>query len=190
MRAELKALHERLGATMLYVTHDQEEAMTLGDRLVVMDGGVVQQCASPREVYERPANRFVAGFVGTPSTNFLEGTMADGRLGLPGGSSLEVGEPHQSRQGAVALGVRPDALRRASSDDQARVSARIVLVEDLGDRCDVRLEAEDGTELVARRPASELADWERLGANTLVPLTFEREDAHLFEPGPHGKRLD
>ena len=190
MRAELKALHQRLGATMLYVTHDQEEAMTLGDRLVVMDGGVVQQCASPREVYERPANRFVAGFVGTPSTNFLEGIMADGRLELPGGTGLEVGEPHQSRQGAVALGVRPDALRRASSDDQAKVAARIVLVEDLGDRCDVRLEAEHGTELVARRPASELADWERLGANTLVPLTFEREDAHLFEPGPHGKRLD
>jgi ABC-type sugar transport system ATPase subunit len=188
MRAELKALHQRLGATMLYVTHDQEEAMTLGDRLVVMDGGAVQQCASPREVYERPSNRFVAGFVGTPSMNFLEGSMEGGRLQIPGAQPLEVGGRHRDRSGTLVLGVRPDALRRAEGAEEAKLHGRVALVEDLGDRCDIRLEVEGGPELVARRPASELEGWEALAAGTVVPLTFDREEAHLFEAGPHGAR--
>src|SRR5690606_34398011 len=75
MRAELKKLHRRLATTTIYVTHDQEEAMTLGDRVVVMKDGVIHQCASPLEVYEQPANRFVASFVGTPPMNFLDGRV-------------------------------------------------------------------------------------------------------------------
>ncbi len=75
MRAELKRLHQRLKTTTIYVTHDQEEAMTLGDRIVVMKDGFVQQCGSPLEIYERPVNRFVAGFVGTPPMNFLKGRL-------------------------------------------------------------------------------------------------------------------
>src|SRR5206468_10455201 len=74
-RAEIKKLHLRLQTTTIYVTHDQEEAMTLGDRIVVMKDGVIQQCASPLEVYDRPVNRFVAGFVGTPPMNFLNGRV-------------------------------------------------------------------------------------------------------------------
>ena len=73
MRAEIKRLHLRLKATMVYVTHDQDEAMTLGDRVVVMKDGVIQQSAAPLEIYRRPANRFVAGFMGSPPMNFLEG---------------------------------------------------------------------------------------------------------------------
>src|SRR5947207_651100 len=112
-RAELKALHQRLKTTTIYVTHDQEEAMTLGDRIVVMSRGVVQQVGPPLEVYRRPANRFVAGFIGSPPMNFLEGRMEGGdfvegrnggvRMALPGRSA---------RAGAdLVLGFRPQTLR-------------------------------------------------------------------------------
>ena len=184
MRAELKALHERLGATMLYVTHDQEEAMTLGDRLVVMDGGEVQQCASPREVYEAPANRFVAGFVGTPSMNFLEGTFADGTLRV-GETAVAMNFEGQAPEGRALLGIRPDKLRMGDASDAFLLDAEVCGLEDLGDRCHVRLGIA-GAELTARRPASELARW---GACSSVQLTFDPSDAHLFEPGPHGRRL-
>ncbi|MEC7232391.1 MAG: ABC transporter ATP-binding protein [Planctomycetota bacterium] len=184
MRAELKALHERLGATMLYVTHDQEEAMTLGDRLVVMDGGEMQQCASPREVYEAPANRFVAGFVGTPSMNFLEGTFADGTLRV-GEAAVALNLDVEAPDGRAILGIRPDRLRMGEAGDPCLLGAEVIGVEDLGDRCDVRLGLA-GTDLVARRPASELARWV---AGSSVQVTFEPSDAHVFEPGPHGRRL-
>ena len=184
MRAELKALHERLGATMLYVTHDQEEAMTLGDRLVVMDGGEVQQCASPREVYEAPANRFVAGFVGTPSMNFLEGTLEGGTMRV-GEAALALGLDVEVPEGNAVLGIRPDRLRLGEAVDPCSLRAEVVGVEDLGDRCDVRLLTE-GQELVARRSASELARWE---AGATVQVAFDPSDVHVFESGPHGLRL-
>ena len=184
MRAELKALHERLGATMLYVTHDQEEAMTLGDRLVVMDGGEVQQCASPREVYEAPANRFVAGFVGTPGMNFLEGALEGGAMRV-GEATLALNADVEAPEGPAVLGVRPDRLRRGEVGDPCLLASEVIGVEDLGDRCDVRLEVE-GAEFVARRPAGELARWV---AGSSVQVTFDPSDAHLFAPGPHGRRL-
>jgi ABC-type sugar transport system ATPase subunit len=130
----------------------------------------------------------VAGFVGTPSMNFLEGSMEGGRLQIPGAQPLEVGGRHRDRSGTLVLGVRPDALRRAEGAEEAKLHGRVALVEDLGDRCDIRLEVEGGPELVARRPASELEGWEALAAGTVVPLTFDREEAHLFEAGPHGAR--
>ena len=187
MRAELKALHERLGATMQYVTLDQEEAMTLGDRLVVMDGGQVQQCASPREVYEAPANRFVAAFVGTPSMNFLEGSLADGTLRV-GEAALALGATPGAPavpDGPAVLGVRPDQLRMAEAADACQLDAAVLGVEDLGDRCDVRLEVA-GAELVARRPAAELGRWE---PGSSARVAFDASEVHLFEPGPHGRRL-
>ena len=187
MRAELKALHERLGATMLYVTHDQEEAMTLGDRLVVMDGGQVQQCASPREVYEAPANRFVAAFVGTPSMNFLEGSLADGTLRVGEAAHALGATPGAPAvpDGPAVLGVRPDQLRMAEAADACQLDAAVLGVEDLGDRCDVRLEVA-GAELVARRPAAELGRWE---PGSSARVAFDASEVHLFEPGPHGRRL-
>ena len=185
MRAELKALHDRLGATMLYVTHDQEEAMTLGDRLVVMDGGRVQQCAPPREVYEQPANRFVAGFVGTPSMNFLEGEVADGTMSI-GEARLPLGDAAAGVPRAVVLGLRPDRLRMAEPEDPCALEATVAGVEDLGDRCDVRLQV-GHAELVARRPAGELSRWSV--ARAAARVAFEPAEALLFEPGPHGARI-
>src|SRR5207245_5148821 len=83
MRAELVRIHRRVGATTVYVTHDQTEAMTLGDRLAVMNRGVIEQLGTPAELYERPRNLFVAGFIGAPAMNFLPGRIEDGELRLP-----------------------------------------------------------------------------------------------------------
>src|SRR5579871_1591059 len=118
MRVELKKLHERLGTTAIYVTHDQVEAMTLGDRVVVMKDGVVQQVGEPLELYNTPANRFVAGFIGSPAMNFAEVTLADNgsgavaeapglRIGLP----PELAARARARSGrAATLGIRPEDI--------------------------------------------------------------------------------
>src|SRR5207253_79736 len=123
-RAELKRLHQRLKTTTIYVTHDQEEAMTLGDRVVVMKDGFIQQCGAPLDVYHQPKNRFVAGFVGTPPMNFLEGTIVEdagrlwfdegtGKLAVPDKAKAALGR----KVGAhVVMGVRPQALRDKASD--------------------------------------------------------------------------
>ena len=123
MRAELATLHRRLGATMIYVTHDQVEAMTLGDRIVVLNGGVIQQIAPPLELYERPANRFVAGFMGSPAMNFFEGELvADGGLAFRADDDAfafpvpapwrPVLEPRAGRR--ITLGVRPEHIGAAN----------------------------------------------------------------------------
>ena len=113
MRAEIVRLHQRLGATMIYVTHDQVEAMTMGERIVVMNGGRIQQAAAPLEVYHRPANRFVASFIGTPPMNLVP----------PG--ILDLGR---------TVGIRPEAVRVEKADDGAGdgLSATVDLVEPLG----------------------------------------------------------
>ena len=129
-RAELKALHMRLKTTTIYVTHDQEEAMTLGDRIVVMSKGLIQQAGTPLEVYRRPLNRFVAGFVGMPPMNFLEGTIAQdgGALWFVEGSADADGRPYRVRlPGArsqalathagkpIVMGLRPQMLREVTA---------------------------------------------------------------------------
>ncbi|WP_275787095.1 ABC transporter ATP-binding protein [Pararhizobium gei] len=113
MRAEIKKLHQDLGATSIYVTHDQIEAMTLADRIVAMHGGVIQQVGSPLELYDRPANLFVAGFIGSPGMNFFEGTYkADGdtaRFLLDGGVTLPLPNAYPLENGGRAtLGIRPE----------------------------------------------------------------------------------
>src|SRR5438105_2856042 len=109
-RAELARLHRRLGATMVYVTHDQVEAMTLGTRVAVLKDGALQQVAPPMELYRRPQNRFVASFIGSPSMNFVQGNIErdDGRTRFVApGMTLAVPEAAAARQGPVVLGVRP-----------------------------------------------------------------------------------
>jgi multiple sugar transport system ATP-binding protein len=142
MRVELKKLHQRLGTTAVYVTHDQVEAMTLGDRVVVMKDGLVQQVGEPLELYNRPANKFVAGFIGSPAMNFATVTMVngDGRLtARNGGLALDVPAPqaerllpHVGRQ--LTLGIRPEDLRVANGGDPAGLTfaSRVEVVEQLG----------------------------------------------------------
>lgn len=106
MRVELKKLHSRLKATMIYVTHDQVEAMTLADRIVVMNGGVLQQVGSPAELFEHPINRFVASFIGSPGMNFIKGRVEGGKFVAPG---VVVDVP-KGAEAAVEMGVRPQHL--------------------------------------------------------------------------------
>jgi multiple sugar transport system ATP-binding protein len=198
MRAELKKLHRELQTTAIYVTHDQEEAMTLGDRIAVMKGGVVQQCATPIEVYERPANRFVAGFVGIPPMNFFEGRIArgDGRprfdtgfgmLDLPDG--LAAGVADRADQPYV-VGARPEALSLVSDPADAGVSdprvaghlrMRVSVIEVLGSDKDVYLETPAGGQVVARVPAGVPVEE---GGELLVG--FDRTRIQVFEAGEAG----
>ncbi|HEU4959231.1 MAG TPA: sn-glycerol-3-phosphate ABC transporter ATP-binding protein UgpC [Sphingomonas sp.] len=130
MRYEFARLHEALGATMLYVTHDQVEAMTLADRIVVLNGGRIEQVGTPAELYDRPATLFVAGFIGAPRMNLLP-VMAerDGRVRLPDGSVVETGADFASG-GPLTLGIRPEHMVVGGPIN--RVEAPVTMVESLG----------------------------------------------------------
>jgi multiple sugar transport system ATP-binding protein len=145
MRVELNKLHQRLASTMIYVTHDQVEAMTLGDRIVIMDKGLLQQIGSPLAVYDEPYNQFVAGFIGTPPMNFVDGRLeqAASALAFTDGAALRVMLPEDSAgrlrdyAGRPArLGIRPehvhDKLEGSRLDLGARVEAKVEVVEALG----------------------------------------------------------
>jgi len=143
MRAEISRLHSRLGATTIYVTHDQMEAMTMGDRIVVLKDGVVQQVDTPLNLYNRPANKFVAGFIGSPSMNFLEGTLVrEEGLYFDGGDfRVPVSSEHREKLlpyvgRKVTLGVRPEDLHdprlRGTLREAAEVMAKVEVVEPMG----------------------------------------------------------
>ena len=156
MRAEIKELHQRLKTTTIYVTHDQIEAMTMADKIVVLNAGRIEQYGSPLELYERPANLFVAGFIGSPSMNFLSGTVRGGVVETPSGAKLPIGKAPASSEGrAVAYGVRPEHFTIA--DDG--VEAEVIVVEPTGSE----------TQLVAK-----------MAGHDVVAIFRERYD---FQPG-------
>jgi multiple sugar transport system ATP-binding protein len=143
MRGEIARLQKRLGTTTVYVTHDQTEAMTLGDRVVVMHGGAAQQIGTPDELYERPANLFVAGFIGSPAMNFFPATLTPTGLTLPFGEAMLTSEvqgviAQHPRPGNIIVGLRPEHLADASLiDGYQRIKAltfevKVELVESLG----------------------------------------------------------
>ena len=188
MRAELRMLHRRLGVTMVYVTHDQEEAMSLGDRVVVLKNGLVQQIAAPQEMYSKPANRFVAEFVGTPTMNMLEGalsmkdnwaTFAAKSLQIQGAVDAWKSLAQSGPQSAV-LGIRPEhVLLNAAGGFAATVEA----VEHYGDRMDVVVQT-SGQRLVARcGPDTSIQE----GKSISVAVDLTR--AHLFEQNETGMRI-
>lgn len=135
MRLEIKKLQERLKITSIYVTHDQVEAMTLGDRLMVVNNGIVEQLGSPLELYDRPETAFVAGFIGSPSMNLFEGRIRDDGQGieLPGGDIMPVSEGMDGAQAgkAVTVGVRPEHLE-ISPDGKGVVKLTVDVIEELG----------------------------------------------------------
>ena len=193
-RAELKALHQRLKTTTVYVTHDQEEAMTLGDRIVVMADGIMQQQGTPFDVYQHPINRFVASFIGTPPMNFVEGSIV--RLGdelvfrdRAAAISLRVAEAHVERLrasagGSVLLGIRPQALSLVDGPQDGRtISATVGVVELLGDEMDLTCAVGDRS-LIARVRA-------RPGVRPGAAITLGADAAriHYFEPGEYGPSL-
>jgi multiple sugar transport system ATP-binding protein len=188
MRAEISRLHTRLEATMIYVTHDQTEAMTMGDRIVVMDRGVIQQTDDPLRLYNRPANRFVAGFIGSPATNFVEGrlaSMAERRLFRANG--LEIALPPRllaalqaQPDGPITLGVRPEHVRSDADflrdRANARISALVEVVEPLGDEALLHLRAA-AQSLVAKTSPALLPP---VGGR--IDVAFDLEHAHFFHP--------
>jgi multiple sugar transport system ATP-binding protein len=182
MRAEIREMHRRTGATMVYVTHDQEEAMTLADRMVVMRDGAVQQAGTPAECYGRPANRFVAGFVGMPVMNFVDVRAEGDALAVPGlgaGARLAVpaGRWPALPAGDATLGIRPDRVRVTAEAAPGALQAEVRAIEALGDRMDVVLSI--GTaRLVAR-----IENDARLREGERAWVRLDLAEAHLFEPG-------
>jgi multiple sugar transport system ATP-binding protein len=179
MRADIAALQSRLGVTTVYVTHDQSEAMTLGHRVAVLKDALLQQCATPRELYARPVNTFVAGFIGSPSMNLVTVPVSNGAVQF-GGVSVPV--PAAGANGSVVLGLRPEALEVASDG----VDAEVEVVEELGADaylfCVTEINGES-TKLVARGDARRCpARGERV---KLRPIP---DEAHLFRPDT-GERI-
>ncbi len=180
MRIELMELHKRLGSTMIYVTHDQVEAMTMADKIVVLDAGTIAQVGSPLQLYHKPDNLFVAGFIGSPKMNFISGTVASsdgatlavdlgalGTLTLPRSTKLGAGQ-------AVTVGVRPEHLKLGEGDFTLSVTPRIV--EHLGIH----------TVLYSTLPAGEnfigLFEGDpKVSDSQAVTLGFARDQVHLFD---------
>jgi len=184
MRAEIKRLQRRLGVTSLYVTHDQVEAMTLGDRLVVMHEGRAEQVASPMEVWSRPANTFVAGFIGAPAMNFLAATLAPGGelASLKAGGSIAFidGRRPLPDGTALILGIRPEHV---TVGGEAALPLKVDLVEPLGAESLVHGALPSGEELTVRLSGTSPFP------GTILPVTIPPMLLHVFEAGT-GRRVD
>jgi multiple sugar transport system ATP-binding protein len=210
-RAELKRLHRRLKTTTIYVTHDQEEAMTLGDRIVVMKDGIIQQADTPLQTYNAPTNRFVAGFIGMPPMNFFDGTVKviDGRMVFEEGSMGETADlpkapqltlpgngftihlpPHlvERMEGQVGrhvvLGIRPEHLHVQASELTAPIGMRLNVIEPLGNDMDVYASTALHDHVVARVEA-------QAGFQIDAPMTLHADlrKIHFFAPGETGMNL-
>ncbi len=183
MRAEIRELHQRLATTTIYVTHDQIEAMTMADQIVVMQGGYIEQIGPPLELYDRPANTFVAGFIGAPSMNFMDGVLAAGGDGLVAQvQEFEFQIPSQeglTEGQQVTLGVRPENL--VLSD--VGVPGEITVVEPTGSETHlvIRSNGRDFVSIVRERQA--------FAPGQSVALSADRDSIHLFDKET-GKRLN
>jgi multiple sugar transport system ATP-binding protein len=178
MRAEIKKLHRDLGATSVYVTHDQIEAMSMADRIVAMHDGVVQQVGSPLDIYDRPANMFVASFIGSPAMNFLRGTLASagGRRAIQvGGTSIPIAGPVAGGPDRpVVIGIRPEHIE-IRDDPHAPIEARVDLIEPMGVTTLVHASfaGDDLKILSLERPS--------LKAGAPIRLSVRPDKLHLFD---------
>lgn len=183
MRAEIIELHRRIGKTMVYVTHDQLEAMTMADRIAVMHEGRLQQFDTPDGVYNRPANRFVAGFIGTPSMNQLE-VAVSGADAVIEGHRMPLDRNRYDAalaDGAAVLGVRPENILLEGGP----LPGTVRLIEHTGHEQIVTVEIPGDHRLLARAPANR-----RLSLGQEIGIGFEPEGIHLFEAGENGPRLN
>jgi multiple sugar transport system ATP-binding protein len=187
MRTEIKRLHERLGTSIVYVTHDQIEAMTLGTKVAVMKGGYIQQLADPRTIYERPANMFVASFIGSPAMNFLPGRLVRNadcvRFEASGVSmAMLASNPAEVSERPVVLGIRPEELKVAARD-QASVTGMIDVVEPTGPETMVTVQV--GERSVTARVPPRFAGQR----NEAIFLTVDPASINLFDPDTE-QRID
>ena len=192
MRFELKTLQARLKTTMVYVTHDQIEAMTLGDRITVMSVGEIQQVAPPTVVYDFPFNRFVAAFIGTPVMNFLKGGLAaaDGgfAFAIAGGATVALHMQHRQRLGqhlgeGRQLGIRPEHLSHAgyvaTAPSATRTEAKVEVIENMGDHQYVYLRLAGHGEPLVMKGSSH----HRCAVGETIPLNLDTAFAHVFADG-------
>ncbi|MBD3367665.1 MAG: sn-glycerol-3-phosphate ABC transporter ATP-binding protein UgpC [Candidatus Eisenbacteria bacterium] len=185
-RTEISKLHERLKATIIYVTHDQTEAMTMGSRIVVLKDGLAQQVAGPLEIYQKPVNRFVAGFIGSPAMNFIEGKLEreNGRVRFVSeGIEADVPEARAAGLGgtesAVVFGIRPedifDASEESRLENSTRISAKLDVVEPMGNEIYLYFKL-GGQDMVARIDVREPP-----AVNTTLDLVIDMDSAHFFD---------
>jgi multiple sugar transport system ATP-binding protein len=175
-RVELAELHQRLGATMIYVTHDQTEAMTLADRIVILNNCQIEQVGTPMEVYSHPSTRFVAGFVGSPAMNFLPVTLSgigDRAAARLGDGSVVPLPSAPDGAGPWELGIRPEALTVAA---EGRTTAEVSVVERLGERTLVYARLADGSQVIAQDSGKSTVK-----ASDRVGLAFDLSALHLFD---------
>ncbi len=183
MRTEIKALHQRLGSTIVYVTHDQVEAMTMADKIVVMHDGIIEQQGAPLELYDRPANLFVAQFIGSPSMNVISGhftTDGSATVTTPSGLRIPIPAVPPGRAGqAISLGIRPEHIRL----DPAGIPATIVVIEPTGAETQLTMDVQ-GSEMIAVLHS-------RLDARPgdVIGIAADPALLHLFE-AKGGARID
>ncbi|KKC35313.1 glycerol-3-phosphate ABC transporter ATP-binding protein [Devosia epidermidihirudinis] len=185
MRAEVRSLHRGLGVTSVFVTHDQTEAMTLADRLIIMNAGVVEQVGKPSEVYNRPASLFVADFIGSPAMNLVRGFFADDgyfRHGKGGMIHLPTIAPNLLSK-EVSVGVRPENVRRVPAGTKGAINAVVDYIEELGASRLIYADV-DGSRIVAVDSANDA-----LGTGMPVHFAFDTADLHVFS-NDDGRRLD
>ena len=191
MRTEIKLLHARVPSTVIYVTHDQVEAMTLADRIVIMRDGLIEQVGSPEDVFHRPATRFVASFIGSPTMNLFDAEIADNRIVFAGGDWLPIPDRLKNAKairGRVALGLRPDdvyptghGLRSASGSQLVERNLAVSVTEPLGNETLVFV-AFGGHDWVTR-----MLNPVPLEAGQMIGVSFDLARAHLF--GEDGRAI-
>ena len=172
MRVELQKIHRALGATFFYVTHDQVEAMTLGDRIAVMKNGILQQVAPPEVIYEHPANMFVAGFIGSPAMNLIPVDF-QGRTAR--GSVLRIELPREPRLRSGVLGIRPEALHQHASMGEPTIDVHVDLVERLGR--DQLVYGTVGDDAIVARVDSQL----KISHGERLQLGIDMQRIHVFD---------
>ena len=173
MRIEIARLHQEIGATMIYVTHDQVEAMTLADKIVVLRGGRIEQVGAPMDLYRDPDNRFVAGFIGSPAMNFLDGAVEDGGVRVPAlRSSVTPGVDLPSAGTMISLGLRPEHL----SIDSGGTTHRVELTEALGGVSYAHLVSTTGERVIVEERGDE-----RVAAGETVGLIYDTRTLRVFD---------
>ncbi len=184
MRAEISRLHKRLQTTFVYVTHDQTEAMTMGDRIVVMKNGIIQQNDTPQTLYDRPCNLFVAGFIGSPQMNFMDAVIAkkgDAYTAQVCGNTIPLAPSMDKKALAayvgktVVLGIRPEDVEAVGSGERHDLEAKIEIAELMGAEINLHLDCQ-GNKLVVRAPSTYAGREGDVGA-----LRLKTEKIHLFD---------
>ena len=194
MRAEIILLRKRIDTTFIYVTHDQTEAMTLGDRIVIMKDGYIQQVGTPQEVFETPRNLFVAGFIGSPQMNFMKARLVkDGSryAAEVQGIRVRLGEDKCAKLAArgvgsrdVILGVRPEHTQLCFDDAPDSIPGTLRVNEMMGSELHLHVDLPDGASAILRIPTLELTGQQRSGLTygTKLRFTFPEKATHLFDP--------